>query len=293
MKPHVYHVNLKACGYWAALVDHHPLIVSILGADLYDDARWDYAQHRLAVHLFRRAVLVTGDTPHAREVLEGWACPGARYHEIHWGVDLDLFHARATPAPCLARLPRPLFLSNRSAVPNSCLDVLLRAFARVRRRRRCSLVLGGRVTLPETIDELQSLIRAWKIPDVHMIADLPHEEMPGIYAAADAFVSIPYSDGTSVSVVEAMASGRPLILSDIPANRALIERGAAGLLTPVMDTAAVTAAMQRFIASPRLRQSMGRVNRRAAGAYDARRAMDRMARLYDRVIAATRRTTCR
>ncbi len=283
VKPDLVHVNLKDRGYWAALADFRPLVVSILGADLYDDARWNYNEHSIATHLFRAAAAVTADTPHAAEVLAGWDCPVERFHEIHWGVDLSLFGGAPGPAPELAALPDPLFLSNRSAVPNSCLDTVLRAFARVRRRRRCSLVLGGRFATAETDAELRSLVRKNRIPDVLIVRDIDHAKLPSWYARASAFVSVPYSDGTSVSVLEAMAMKRPLILSDIPANRALVDRGAEAFLVPVMDVAALAESMERIAGDASRRRRMGERNRRAVGRYEAGRQMDRMAELYRKI----------
>lgn len=280
VRPDIFHVTLRWMWLWANLIDFEPLVVSILGDDLYDDARWDYDRHRAATALFRRAALVTSDVAHARTVLEGWNCPVDRFHEVHWGVDTTLFHPGAAPRRTWSRFPRPIVYCNRNAVPNSCLDILVRAFGRLRKKRTATLVLGGRVALEETGEELRGLIRRHRIPGVRFLESIPHADLPGCYRASDLFVSVPYTDGTSVSVLEAMACGLPIVLSDIPANRELVAGGAGAALVPVMDVDALHESMNALLSNPRRCRAMSARNKATATRYDAARHMDRMAELY-------------
>jgi L-malate glycosyltransferase len=48
---------------------------------------------------------------------------------------------------------------------------------------------------------------------------LCRNDLPGAYCAADLFVSPSHSDGSSISLLEALACGRPVLVSDIPSNR--------------------------------------------------------------------------
>ena len=52
--------------------------------------------------------------------------------------------------------------------------------------------------------------------------------LPAIYCAADLFVSPSHSDGSSVSLLEAMACGRPVLVSDIPSNKEWVAPGETG-----------------------------------------------------------------
>jgi L-malate glycosyltransferase len=54
------------------------------------------------------------------------------------------------------------------------------------------------------------------------------EELPDIYRSADYYVSASHSDGSSVSLMEALACGIPAIVSDIPSNREWIREGDCG-----------------------------------------------------------------
>ena len=63
-------------------------------------------------------------------------------------------------------------------------------------------------------------------------------------------------------LLEAAASGRPLITSDIPGCREAVENGVSGYLRPIKDADALYAAMQRFAELPEgWRAEMGRCGR--------------------------------
>jgi glycosyltransferase involved in cell wall biosynthesis len=62
----------------------------------------------------------------------------------------------------------------------------------------------------------------------HMPGQVGYRDLPAHYAAADLYVSASRSDGSSVSLLEAMACGRPALVSDIPGNREWVEPGGEG-----------------------------------------------------------------
>ena len=81
---------------------------------------------------------------------------------------------------------------------------------------------------------------------------------------AGVFVLPSYREGIPRTVVEAMATGRPVITSDAPGCRQTVREGENGLLVPVRDTTALVAAMRRFIENPQMIAPMGKASRRLA-----------------------------
>lgn len=80
-----------------------------------------------------------------------------------------------------------------------------------------------------------------------------------------------YREGTPRSVLEAMATGRPVIVTDVPGCRETIEDGVHGFLTPVRDPAALVVAAERLLADPAQARTMGkRARQRVEQLYDAR-----------------------
>lgn len=87
-------------------------------------------------------------------------------------------------------------------------------------------------------------------------------DMKPLYAMANCVVLPSYHEGMSNVLLEAAASGRPLITSDIPGCREAAADGVSGYLCPAKDADALYAAMQRFAELPEKWQSeMGRRGR--------------------------------
>ena len=63
-----------------------------------------------------------------------------------------------------------------------------------------------------------------------------------MYRAADLYLSASHSDGSSVSLMEALGCGLPVLVSDIPGNREWVTDGEQGWLFPDGDDAAAVAA---------------------------------------------------
>lgn len=75
-------------------------------------------------------------------------------------------------------------------------------------------------------------------------------DMKHFYAMADCVVLPSYHEGMSNVLLEAAASGRPLITSDIPGCREAVEPGVSGYLCPARDADALYATMRRFAELP-------------------------------------------
>ena len=86
--------------------------------------------------------------------------------------------------------------------------------------------------------------------------------MRAVYRTAGCVVLPSYHEGMSNVLLEAAASGRPLITSDIPGCREAVEDGVSGYLCPAQNADALTAALARFAALPASdRAEMGRRGR--------------------------------
>lgn len=87
-------------------------------------------------------------------------------------------------------------------------------------------------------------------------------DMKPFYAMASCVALPSYHEGMSNVLLEAAASGRPLITSDIPGCREAVEDGVSGYLCPAKDADALYEAMRRFAALPvEQRSQMGRFGR--------------------------------
>ena len=93
---------------------------------------------------------------------------------------------------------------------------------------------------------------------VHFEGRVSQEKLPRYYASADLFCS-PARGGESFGIVllEAMASGVPIVATDLPGYRTVLTPGVEGLMAPPRDPAALRDALRTMLQSPALRAEMG------------------------------------
>jgi glycosyltransferase involved in cell wall biosynthesis len=113
-----------------------------------------------------------------------------------------------------------------------------------------------------------------------------------IYPAFDLFTLTSRSEGTSLSLLEAMSSGVCPIVTDVGGNRAVLGPELASLLVPDNDEIALAAAWQRLLDAPEVREQLGRSARlRVEEAFSLTRMVDQHAALYRELF--TRRSPAR
>lgn len=113
------------------------------------------------------------------------------------------------------------------------------------------------------------------------------DDVADLYCAADIFVFASHREGLPISPIEAMASGLPVVLSDIPGCREEVEDGVSGLLFPTGDTAALAAQLARLLADGGLRARLGEAARERATLFDLTHVLDLQLELYQSLVRSS------
>jgi glycosyltransferase involved in cell wall biosynthesis len=187
---------------------------------------------------------------------------------IPLGIDLSAFEHLPAPGtfqrcyPQLAGRTLLLFLSRLD--PTKGLDLLLPAFAQVRREHSdVALVLAGHGA-PDYEAWLQARVRELGLgADVLFTGFLEGEQKLAALGDCDLFVLPSYSENFGVAVVEAMACGRPVVISNQVAIHREIADAEAGLVVPC-EVEALAGALVRLAEDAALRHRLGRNGRRLA-----------------------------
>ena len=165
------------------------------------------------------------------------------------------------------------------------LEILVQAFARtVGQRDDWSLVVVGegsaRAENRASIDRLGIGSR------VHWLGRVREEELPGLFGVST-LLAVPALDDAvrGKNVLRAMASGLPVLASDRPSLRALVEPEISGLLVPAGDVSAWTEALRRASMSPDARRRWGRRAREIA---ESRFTWARVASTFESLILRAR-----
>jgi glycosyltransferase involved in cell wall biosynthesis len=88
------------------------------------------------------------------------------------------------------------------------------------------------------------------------------DDIPAVWSRSNIAVLPSFREGLPLSLIEAAASGRPIVTTDAPGCREIVRDGYNGLLVPVHDAGALAAAMRKLIENRDLRVAMGERGRR-------------------------------
>ncbi len=197
-------------------------------------------------------------------------------YAIHNGVDGERFHP--ADGSVKAELKKSFglegfvaLLPSRFALEKNQLAALLA----VRGLQGVTLALAGGGPLYGSIKRLAEVLRVKNAVFLGRVAD-----MPRLYQAADLLFFPTLGENQSLAVLEAMASGLPVISSPIPAQKELIDDGVEGWLVAPRP-GPLAAALRRALADPRQLAEMGDRARRRV---EKEHTLDRTARELARVL---------
>lgn len=220
--------------------------------------------------------------------LEALARPhgAARLKHIYHGADLERFAF----APCGLADP-PLILAVGRLVEKKGFEDLIAACALLRERGRrfqCRIVAGSR----DRWDQIQARIRELDLAaSVEVEGPLDQDEVSRWYRQATVFAlpcllaSDGDRDGIPNVLVEAAASGVPIVSTPVSGVPELVRDGETGLLVPARDPRALAAAIERLLDSPELRARLARAARaHVESSFDLRRNGAAVAREFRRAV---------
>ena len=185
------------------------------------------------------------------------------------GVDIKPFQNVEQPIPRhkLGFQPEDIVLTYMGRIgPEKNLAFLLRAFAGVANTYdNVHLLIIGDGSEREN---LQDLVRIMGIGDrVNFTGMVPYTNLPAYMAVADAFVTASVTEVHPLSVIEALASGLPVIGIQSPGIGDTIEDGITGYLAQKEDLAEFTAKLSRIIVDDEHREDMSKQARQSARDY--------------------------
>lgn len=238
VRPDVVHAGpVQRCAWLVAQTGFPRLATMSWGSDLLDEARFGLGRHLAREALARTAVFL-GDCDAVRRSAIRFGVDPRRIVIFPWGVDLDRFRPSTSPETRrrLGWNGARVALCLRSWEPRYGVDTVLEAFLTAARDNpSLRLILAGDGPLrPWVIERVEASGLADRI---WMPGYVAYDDLPTLYHTADVYVSASHCDGSSVSLLEALACGLPAFVSDIDGNREWVEPGENGELFAPGDAA--------------------------------------------------------
>ena len=207
----------------------------------------------------------------------------ARIEVIENGIDADRYEPSSDQAQLKQQLgfdpARRYIITIARFHPVKDHRTLLRAFADVNERiADVDLLLAGDGPLRL---ELERLVAELGITNRVRFLGVRHD-VPDLLKAADLFVLSSVSEAASITLLEAMASGKPVVVTNVGGNPEIVREGVEGLLTPRGDAKAMAVAMTRLLNDRDLATLMGRrAAERVRTGYQLDRTIERYERVYE------------
>jgi glycosyltransferase involved in cell wall biosynthesis len=172
-----------------------------------------------------------------------------------YGVDLQRFRPKQSP-----RSHRPIrFIFAGSASAGKGVPLLMEAWKSLALKQAELWIVGP------IASHLHSLLPS--LPGLKFLGKRPHEELPDLFRQGDVFVFPSFCEGFGLVLLEALASGLPIITTEATAGPDLINHETEGLLIPSGDLSRLRDAIQFFVDNPDRIESMSAAARRCAEKY--------------------------
>jgi glycosyltransferase involved in cell wall biosynthesis len=255
-------VHVFAAAYWSFLLGPAPAILAgrsfakrvILNyhSGEADDhlGRWG----RLVHPFLRLADAIVVPSAYLRDV---FARHGYRVCLVPNIVDLSAFRYRER-APL-----RPHLLSARNLEPHYRVGDVLEAFSLIRQRHPdATLMVAGTGSEGQ---RLRDLVASRGLPAVQFLGRVEPADMPRLYDAAHIFVNASVVDNQPLSVLEAFASGLPVVSTGAGGLAAMVRDGETGLRVPACDTEATALAVSALLDNPDRARCLARRGRAEVG----------------------------
>jgi glycosyltransferase involved in cell wall biosynthesis len=227
IKPDLIHAGpLQTCAFIAILSGFRPILTMSWGFDLMDDVHkgkiWEFATR----YTLKRSSFFTSDANVTRDKAVAYGMNPEKTIVFPWGVDLSHFTMQKAEG---RKKEGFVLFCNRSWETRYGVDVLAHAFVQVAQKRddvRLILLNGGSQGA-----KLRQIFQRGGVDEfVTYGGQISQNDLPHWYHQADLYISPSHVDGSSVSLMEALACGLPCLVSDIPANKEWITENENGWL---------------------------------------------------------------
>ncbi|MEK7142617.1 MAG: glycosyltransferase [Patescibacteria group bacterium] len=283
--------DLVFAGIWAALSGFQPLILTCWGSDVFRFGEFIWPEKKLIRFALNYAEIVTGTSESIGDQAVKIGLAREKFQLVHFGVDLSIFRRKKSYylSHFLKSHPKKkIIFCPRSIAPIYNIDILIEAFYKITKVLPVKLVLLDQNADIKYFRKITQKIHDLKLnEEIAILPKVKNPQMAAFYNAAEVVISLPSSDSSSVSFLEAMACERKIIITDLPYTKEWLA-GPSGQKThnfwqvPVRNVEATYQALKAALNFPEEKwQSIGSFNRQlVAQKAEKKSNFEKMAKLY-------------
>jgi glycosyltransferase involved in cell wall biosynthesis len=199
------------------------------GYDLVMDADKSAWMRWVTRYTLKRSAFFTSDAKVSRDKAVAFGMDPQKTVIFPWGTDIEHFTPKNVETFQYSNVPTFTLFCSRTWESIYGVDVLAKAFVKVAKTNPdVNLILLGGGSQGQKIRQI--LTSGDGLDRVHFGGHVRQKDLPRWYHMADLYISPSHVDGSSVTLMEALASGLPCLVSDIPGNREWIQEDVNGWL---------------------------------------------------------------
>ena len=269
IRPDVLHTGwVPKAGFYGATSGFHPIILMPWGHDiLYDETRpgmyegWYTSITKFTV---KRADMITCDCEFVKDkIVELYSYPPNKIVVFPWGIDQSVFHHVKGPSRIRVKLgwgnKKILIMTRNFGHRRYGQEYFIEALPTIinaEPKTRVIFVGDG-----ELRGRCEKRIKDLGLSDiVYFAGKVDNLRLPEYLNTADIYVTTSLSDGTSVSLLEAIACGIPTVVADATAYYEWIEDGFNGYIVPRKDSSVLASQLIKLLKNESLQRKMGQRN---------------------------------
>lgn len=291
INPDVVHVHWAGFAHPVARSWSGPLVVTAYGSDIYRlGEQPDAVAKECAVGL-NAADVITCDSEDLRQRIREFRADDQKpVYLVQWGVDTSAFFPAPPDPDLMSELnltTQAVVLSPRHIFPLYNQKTIVSAFASVVKEvPDAVLVLKHHDKDDDYFRSVERQVANLGLEEsVRFVGTVPYQRMAALYSIAAVTVSVPLSDATPMSILEAMACGSVPVVSDLPSLREWIQDGWNGHLVSPHDSDVLAQRIVDLLKSSNVRNTYSRRNLQVIkdkASHDVH--MNRMAAIYHSLI---------
>ena len=281
---HAHEFSAILCGWVVAMLAGVPFVATVHGKNYF----WEKLRRRVTYRLVsRHGTMVAVSQDLKQFICERVGVQEQRVEVIYNGVAPAQMITNEEVQTCKAELgvsgSHPVLGVVGSLYPVKGHRFLLEAMPEILRRwPKAQLLVIGRGKLDVVLKEhVEQLAIGANVQFLGMRQDVPR-----LLSLMDVFVLPSLSEGLSIALLEAMASGKPVVATRVGGNPELIDHGRTGLLVQSEDAKDLAANLLKLLSDPGMMQQFGRqAVERVRQHFSMKRMVDRYRDLYARLLS--------
>ena len=289
IKPVILHGGgIQTDGFASALSGFHPFLLMPWGTDVLIRPKRSRIFKMITKYVIRKADMITCDCETVKnEIIKLSGYPAEKIITVPQGIDLNKFNPNVNKFEIREKLSwkdNKILIMTRNFSDVYGIEYFLECIPDIKKSiPEIKVILCGTGLLE---NKFKNFVKEKKLlEDVYFAGYVNNDELPKYLVASDIYISSSLSDGTSLSLLEAMACQLPVVVTDVPANKEWIEDGINGFIVNGRDSKDLSEKIIKLLKNEKLMKKFGKDNlRMARERADWDKNFEKIVHIYEKLI---------